>query len=66
MNLPINAHVDILLSADSVLEEVITEFQPMLSENLLMRNFELKSQIEEGREIKIRDYVATIQLITVN
>lgn len=66
LNLPINAHVDILLSADSVLEEVITKFQPMLAENLLMRNFELKLQIEEGREIKIGDYAATIQLITVN
>jgi len=62
----INAQGAIMLSADSVLEEVITEFQPMLAENLLMLIFELKSQIEEGKKIKIEDYAATIQWIAVN
>lgn len=65
LNLPINMRVDVLIKADSELENVINTFRTMLTDNLLMRDLKINDHVKEAKEIKVGSHKVLIQLVPV-
>ncbi|PAQ15469.1 isoleucine--tRNA ligase [Bacillaceae bacterium SAOS 7] len=63
LNLPVNMRVDIMVSANEELNQVLQAHQSMIQESLLMRNLHLQAGVVEGAEVKVGDHVATVQLV---
>ncbi|WP_438824859.1 class I tRNA ligase family protein [Bacillus sp. JJ722] len=63
LNLPINMHVDIVVSTDDYLQSVIAKFDHMLKENLLLQTIVIQDKIVNGEEIKLGNHSAILQLI---
>lgn len=63
LNLPINLHVDIVVCTDNYLQNVITKFDQMLKENLLLQNVVLQDNRVDGEKVNLGNHSAVLQLI---
>ncbi|WP_047154396.1 isoleucine--tRNA ligase [Aneurinibacillus tyrosinisolvens] len=63
LNLPVNLRIDIEMSANKKMEQIVTRYEGLLKENVLMNSLKLSSGVEAGEQLKAGSEFVTVRIV---
>ncbi|MCI1693637.1 DUF5915 domain-containing protein [Aneurinibacillus aneurinilyticus] len=63
LNLPVNLRIDIEMSMDEEMKQVVARYKDLLQENLLMNSLHLCNEIKAGEQLKVGSKLVTVRII---
>ncbi|MFT9847679.1 hypothetical protein [Aneurinibacillus sp. REN35] len=63
LNLPVNLRIDIEMSPDEAMKQVVTCYEDLLHENLLIRSLRLLDDVNEGEQMKIGQHRVIVRIV---
>lgn len=63
LNLPVNLRIDIEMSPDEAMKQVVARYEDLLHKNLLIRSLRLLDDVNEGEQMKIGQHRVIVRIV---
>lgn len=63
LDLPVHLRIDLEMSADQEMRQIVTRYESLLQENLLMNSLQLSDDLKSGEQLQVGTKVVTVRIV---
>ncbi|BAU28606.1 isoleucyl-tRNA synthetase [Aneurinibacillus soli] len=63
LNLPVNLRIDLEMSMDEEMKQIVVRYESLLQENLLMNSLQVCDELATGEQLKVGSKLVTVRIV---